>query len=222
LDGAVNPQRETKASVFVPWDESSYVVVDVPEALWSDLGLTYLAHSHIPTIWDKRNVQLQQLEWQKDPAGSLRCERVLPNGILFGTRLKPSADAVLMEMWLTNGTNKTLTDLRVQICVLLKGAAGFENTTNDNKVFQGPFAACHNQQGDRWIITAWYPRDRVWANPQCPCMHADPKFPDCPPGRTRRLFGWLSFYEGTDIDGELLRIERSQRSSRWTEAETLR
>ena len=29
LDGAINPQRETKVSVFTPWDPSSYVVVDV-------------------------------------------------------------------------------------------------------------------------------------------------------------------------------------------------
>jgi hypothetical protein len=38
LDGAVNPQRETKVSVFTPWDDTSHVVVDVPEALWSNLA----------------------------------------------------------------------------------------------------------------------------------------------------------------------------------------
>jgi hypothetical protein len=30
LDGAVDPQRETKVSVFTPWDPASFVVVDVP------------------------------------------------------------------------------------------------------------------------------------------------------------------------------------------------
>src|SRR5947207_9453272 len=34
LEGAINPQRETKLSVFTPWDEESYVVVDVPECTW--------------------------------------------------------------------------------------------------------------------------------------------------------------------------------------------
>src|SRR5690606_30640002 len=43
LEGALAPQRETKVSVFTPWDPGSYVVVDVPEAIWSNLGLTYLA-----------------------------------------------------------------------------------------------------------------------------------------------------------------------------------
>jgi hypothetical protein len=38
-------------------------------------------------------------------------------------------------------------------------------------------------------------------------MHSDPTFPDCPPGRTHRLPGWLSFHEGRDIDSEVRRIE---------------
>src|SRR5262249_44657213 len=42
LDGAVRPQRETKVSIFTPWDDTSYVVADIPEAVWSNLGLTYL------------------------------------------------------------------------------------------------------------------------------------------------------------------------------------
>src|SRR2546422_886751 len=43
LGQAVNPQRETKISVFTPWNNKDYVVVDVPEALFSNLGLMYLA-----------------------------------------------------------------------------------------------------------------------------------------------------------------------------------
>src|SRR4030095_963213 len=62
LDGAINPQRATKISVFTPWDENSYVVLDVPEAIWSNLGLTYLAHTHIATVWTKQGVELPQLE----------------------------------------------------------------------------------------------------------------------------------------------------------------
>jgi hypothetical protein len=38
-------------------------------------------------------------------------------------------------------------------------------------------------------------------------MHSDPQFPDCEPGETQRLHGWLSFYEGTDIDAALERIK---------------
>jgi hypothetical protein len=209
LDGAVRPQRETKISVFTPWDDASYVVVDVPEAIFSNLGLTYLAHMHIPTVWDQQAVKLPRLEWNRRADGSLDCERVLPNGISFGSRIVPAVDAVRMELWLRNGTRDTLTGLRVQNCVMLKGAAGFAAQTLTNKVFRAPYAAAHSDDGRRWIITGWEPCDRCWGNENVPCLHADPKFPDCPPGESVRLRGWLSFYEGADLDAELRRIEQT-------------
>ncbi len=207
LDGAVNPQRETKVSVFTPWDPGSYVVVDVPEAIWSQHGLLYLAHTHVPTIWTRQGIELPSLEWNRRPDGSLEIERLLPNAVSFGAKVMPSDAAVRMELWLRNGTTETLRDLRVQTCVMLKGVAGFNQQTNNNKVLAAPFAACRSVDGKRWIITAWVPSHRTWANPPVPCLHSDPKFPDCPPGEIRRLRGWLSFYEGQDIEREFKRIE---------------
>jgi hypothetical protein len=207
LEGAINPQRETKFSVFTPWDRDSYVVLDVPEAIWSNLGLTYLAHTHIDTIWTKKNIILSRLEWKRHPDGSLDIERVLPNKIAFGVKVKPAKDAVRMEMWLRNGTGKRLTDLRVQNCVMTKMAAGFQQQTNDNKVFTNPYVACRSEDGKRWIITAWENCNNPWGNEDCPCFHSDPKFPDLEPGRSYRLHGWLSFYEGTDFKKEFKRIE---------------
>ncbi len=207
LDGAVHPQRDTKISVFTPWEDSSYVVVDLPEAIWSNLGLTYLAHTHVPTVWTKQGLTLEPVEWTVHPDGSLENQRTLPNGIAFGATVRPGKDAVRMALWLTNGTDQTLSDLRVQNCVMLKGANGFTAQTNDNKVFQPPYVACRSEDGKRWIITGWEPIQRAWGNAPVPCLHADPKFPDCPPGATRRLKGWLSFYEGDDLDAELKRID---------------
>lgn len=213
LDGAINPQRETKISVFTPWDPESYIVVDVPEAIWSNLGLIYLAHTHVETLWTKQGITLPRLEWNRREDGTLDVERRLPNGIVFGTKITPGEEGVRMEMWLINGTQERLTDLRVQVCVLLKGAAGFVQQTNDNKLFLSPYAVCHSEDGRRWIITAWEPIHRVWANPPCPCFHADPRFPDCAPGETQRVRGWLSFYEGTDIQKELRRLDAVWRSA---------
>jgi len=209
LDGAVRPQRETKISVFTPWDETSYVVVDVPEAIFSNLGLTYLAHTHIPTIWDEQGTKLPPLEWNRRSDGTLDVERTLPNGIVFGSRVVPAADVVRMELWLRNGTSNQLTGLRVQNCIMLKGAAGFTAQTLTNKVFRAPYAAARSEDGRHWIITAWHPCDRSWGNEKVPCLHADPKFPDCVPGETVRLRGRLSFYEGTDLDGELQHIDKT-------------
>lgn len=206
LDGAVDPQRETKVSVFAPWDDKSYVVVDVPEAIWSNLGLTYLAHTHVPTIWSKQGIELERLEWNRRKDGSFDIQRRLPNGIEFGALVIPQRDAVRMELWLKNGSKEKLSDLRVQNCVMLKGASGFAAQTNDNKLFRKPFVAVHDDSKKRWIITAWEPCHRPWGNAPCPCLHSDPKFPDCAPGETQTLRGWLSFYEGTDINAELTRI----------------
>jgi hypothetical protein len=207
LEGAINPQRETKFSVFTPWDRDSYVVVDVPEAIWSNLGLTYLAHTHIDTIWTKKGIILPKLEWKRHPDGTLDIERVLPNKITFGVKVKPAKEAVRMEMWLRNGTKERLTDLRIQNCVMTKMAAGFQQQTNDNKIFTNPYVACRSGDGKRWIITAWENCHNPWGNENCPCFHSDPKFPDLEPGRTYLLRGWLSFYEGTDIKKEFERIE---------------
>jgi len=210
LDGAIRPQRETKVSVFAPWKDGGYAVADVPEAIWFEPGgqreQLYLAHTHVPTVWDKRGVSLDPREWQRNPDGSLEVERRLPNKVTFGAKVAAGRDGVRMELWVSNGSEQKLAGLRVQMCVMLKGLAGFEGRTNDNKVFVRPFAACRDQSGERWVITGWEPCVRAWGNPPCPCLHSDPQVPDCPPGETRRVRGWLSFYEGADIDGELRRL----------------
>lgn len=209
LEGAIDPQRETKFSVFTLWDPNSYVVVDMPEAIWSNLGLTYLAHTHIDTIWTKQGINLPKLEWNRHPDATLDIEREFANGIAFGAKVTPTRQTVHMELWLKNGTKERLTDLRIQICVLPKMAKGFEKQTNDNKIFTNPYVACRSGDGKKWIITAWENCYRPWGNQQCPCFHSDPKFPDLEPGQTHRLRGWLSFYEGADIEAEFNRIEKT-------------
>jgi len=211
LEGAIRPQRETKLSVFAPWNRTSYVVVDVPEAIWHNgpdgRELLYLAHTHIATTWTRKGIELKRLEWQRHADGTLSFERRLPNGVVFGTEVTPGKEAVRMEMWLANGTDRTLAGLDVQDCVMLKGAPEFLGQGGAKTVERKPYTACRSAQGNRWVITAWEPCGRVWANPKVPCIHSDPRFPDCRPGQTQRLRGWLSFYEGTDIQAELRRIE---------------
>ncbi|MCI0335676.1 MAG: polysaccharide deacetylase family protein [Planctomycetes bacterium] len=210
LDGAIRPLRETKFSAFLPWNLSQYVVVDVPEAIWIKQGegreLLYLAHTDVPTMWSRQGIALEPLEWIREN-GSLRIERKLPNQVSFGAEIVPTREAIRMELWLTNGTRETLRGLVVQNCVMLKAATEFNSLNNDNKIFRDPFVACRNAAGDRWIITAWQNCVRAWGNAPCPCLHSDPQFPDCAPGETQRLHGWLSFYEGKDIEAELSRID---------------
>lgn len=205
---AIRPQRESKISVFAPWQNDSYVVVDVPEAIDSHLGLLYLAHTHVPTIWTEQGVELKRLEWKRSEDGSLELERQLPNGITFTTRVEATPEAVEMAFSLMNGTDQKLTQLRMTPCVLLKAAIGFEQQTNENKVFTAPFAACRSAAGNRWIITAWDECRGVDGNTLCPCLHSDPPLWECEPGQTVNARGWLSFYEGMDIEAEFQRLEK--------------
>lgn len=204
-DGNVNFQRGMKASVFLPWDVTSYVVVDLPEAIFSGKRLLYLAHTHIPTIWDEQNVIIENIDWTRETDGSLRYERVLPNKVAFGATIHPKARGVDMDLWLRNGTDQTLAGLRTQICDHLKGAPEFNEQTTTNKIFGCPSVAVHSGGGDRWILTSWERCGRAWGNQLVPCLHADPVLPDCAPGETVRVRGRLWFYEGKEVQPELER-----------------
>ena len=196
LDGAVSPLRGSKASVFVPWDLASYVVVDLPEAIFCNLGLLFLAHTHIPTLWDKRNVAIGNTDWKRLDGGVLESHWRLPNEVTFGARIEPAESGAAMELWLRNGTAETLRELRTQVCVLLKGAAGFNAQTNENKLFDARTARVRSAHGGASIATEWERCGRTWGNAACPCMHSDPVLPDCPPGETVRVRGRLKFARG--------------------------
>lgn len=210
LDGAVRPQRDTKVSVFTPWSDRDYLVLDIPEAIRRNderqHGLLYLAHTHVDTMWTKQGLSLEPVEWQTQSDGSLRMERRLPNGVVFGTSVASGPSSVRMEMWLKNGSEEALRELRVQNCVMLKGAPEFAHTAEELIVKSEPCIARRSSLADRWIITAWTPCYNTWFNPPCPCMHSDGEFPDCAPGEAHRLRGWLSFYEGDDVVAEMERI----------------
>lgn len=192
LEGAICPQRGTKASVFLPWSDSDYLVVDLPEAIFSNLGLIYLAHTHIPTYWDDRNVVIDNVDWVREADGSLRLERTLPNRIAFGSSIRLTRGGVEMDLWLRNGTAAVLTGLRTQVCVMLKGAPEFNAQTNDNKEFGKSSAVVRSASG-RVIQVEWERCGRTWGNPRVPCLHADPVLPDCAPGQTVKVKGKLSF-----------------------------
>ncbi|MFN7939709.1 MAG: polysaccharide deacetylase family protein [Bryobacteraceae bacterium] len=193
LEGEIAPMRGTKASVFLPWNGGGYVVVDVPEAIFANKQLLFLAHTHIPSVWDDQNIVIPNQDWIRDSNGTLRSEWTLPNKVRFGAKVASTGDAIAMELWLTNGSDQPLTGLRTQVCVMLKGAPGFTAQTSDNKVFATPRASVRSADGKHSIHTEWSGAGRIWGNPRCPCMHSDPVLPDCGPGETVRQTGRLWF-----------------------------
>lgn len=199
LEGAIDPLRGTKASFFLP--SGGYVVIDLPEAIFSNLGLIFLAHTHVPTVWNRDNIVIENQDWIREADGSLRSHWRLPNGIEFGATAKHD-DGVGMTLWLKNGTSRPLTGLRTQICVMLKEASGYCAATNANKRFGKRSAAVQHEGGGQWIVTGWERTGRTWGNPPCPCLHADPVLPDCGPGETVKVAGrlWLAGKPGADLD----------------------
>ncbi len=211
LEGAINPKRGTKASIFLPWDASSYLVVDLPEAIFCQHGLLFLAHTHIPTIWDEQNRVIENLDWTVASDGSLFSRWVLPDHTAFAGSVRVEQGRVAMELELANGSPVALERLKTQVCVMLKEAPQFAALSNANKRFGKSVAAVGDVSGRRWILTAWQRPVRVWGNPKVPCLHVDPAFPDCEPGQTARLRGRLWFYEGTAIEAEMARAEEEWR-----------
>ena len=118
-----------------------------------------------------------------------------------------TSEMLHMEMWLNNGSQEEFSGLRVQNCIMLKGASEFAQSDDETIVKSDPYIARRALEDNRWIITAWTPCHSTWFNPPCPCIHSDGHFPDCAPGESRRLRGWLSFYEGDAIEAELERID---------------
>ena len=120
LDGSHSASTGNKFSVFLPWDLSQYVVVDLPEAIWvkrgKDRGFC-IWHTDVPTMWTR-----QGISWSRSNgfAKMARFESsTLPNHVAF-RRVVPTRDAIRMELHVTNRTDETLRGLVVQNCVMLK------------------------------------------------------------------------------------------------------
>lgn len=204
LEGAIDPDRGTKASLFLPW--GGYAVIDVPEAVWCEKELVYLAHKHIPTKWEKKGIAMERFDWTRGADGVLTSQRTLPDGLAFSVRVEPEKDGARLELRLKNGTDHQLGGLRAQVCVMLKGAPGFDAQTKDNKVKLAEAGVCavRSEDGKRWIATI-FEKPKLWENPPCPCIHADPLFPDLEPGQEAASRGRVFVYEGPDLPGEIAR-----------------
>jgi len=214
LDGAIDPLRGTKVSIFPPWENGGYVVLDIPEAIFSSMGLVFLAHTHVPTIWNAQNAVIENQDWIIEESGGLHSEWRLPNGVAFGAQVTPGPGGADLELWLENGTKAKLTQLRTQICAMLKAATGFNEQNQEHKEYNQPLAVVKARNADRYVLLAFEHCGRAWGNEKCPCMHSDPVLPDAAAGERVSVRGRLLFYEGADIQSEKERLLKEMRTWR--------
>jgi hypothetical protein len=200
-------RRDTKLSVFAPWDSASYAVLEVPRAVITDQGVVYPDCRSVPTVWTREGACLPRVEWVRLPNSTLTYERVLPIGVAFGAKATCAPGGVRMELWLRNGTESTLKYVMAQCGSFLARLKGFEKQSAATATIRAPYVAARSADGAKWAILAWDAADRTWCDTRLLGIRSDPTFPDCPPHGTVKVQGWFSFYQGTDIDGELKRID---------------
>ena len=146
-------------------------------------------------------------EWNRRADGSFDVERELPNRVRFGTKVVPQPAAVRMQ---SVAHERHERDAHRLARAELRDAQRRRRLHGADERQQGVprlMPPVNRKTAGAWIITAWDPCQRAWGNEKCPCLHSDPQFPDCAPGKTQRLRGWLSFFEGENIEEELARIE---------------
>jgi hypothetical protein len=181
-------------------------VLDLPEAIFSNLGLIFLAHTHIPTVWNDQNIVIENHDWNVEADGGLHSRWTLPNGIVFGAHVTPRAEGADLELWLENGTTSRLSGLRTQICAMLKAAPGFEDQTPQGKEFTEIVAVARARDAQRCVLIGFEHCGRAWGNAPCPCIHSDPVLPDVAPGNRVSVRGRVWFYQGDEVETEKKRL----------------
>ena len=129
-------ENEQVAWISPPWESQEYIWFDFPEAIWEDGSLLYLGH--IDKRFPTRFPTEKSASWNKTENG-INYEQILPNGVSFGgeiTKLKENIAA--LKLWITNGSNKELKNVKLLTCVYLDAIKEFNEKTNSNKYVHIP------------------------------------------------------------------------------------
>lgn len=227
LPGQWRPQCpwEHIAWISPPWPSQYYLWLDLPETVFCDAGNFFL--SHINLDYPPAFPDLPKVQWTTTPNGmSLR--RRLPNGVEFGASIEKRDEiSVCLRLDILNGSDTAMRNMRTQTCSYLRGLKEFSDYTLDNKYvcqadqgwvslrkFGGrcdydkgdtalPVIVTESSQGNRFVAMSWFEHTGlIGSNPDHPCMHADPRFPDLAPGDHKTIDGLLVFFEGTTAEFE--------------------
>jgi hypothetical protein len=119
------------AWVSPSWPCQDYIWIDLPEAIFTRQGLLYVSSIN-PAIEPMRFPDLPAVPWRRTQKG-IAFTRTLPNGIVFGSAVTRADRAVDLEIFIHNGSNAPLNDIRLQTCFYLRAIKEFATYTADNK-----------------------------------------------------------------------------------------
>ncbi len=123
---------EQIAWVSPPWSSREYIWLDFPEAIFSDNELLFL--SHINTRIPYKYRYLKSVEWEETEEG-IEYKQELPNGVSFGGSVaKKSENIISLELWVHNGSDDPMKDVKLQTCAYLHGIEEFDQKTSENKL----------------------------------------------------------------------------------------
>ena len=138
IPGMWRPMFESEQVAWIspPWESQEYIWFDFPEAIWADGSLLYLGHidKRFPTLFPTE----KSAAWIKSENG-ISYRQVLPNGVSFGGDItKKEENIASLELWIKNGSEKELRNVKMLTCVYLGGIKEFNEKTNNNKYVHIP------------------------------------------------------------------------------------
>lgn len=190
-DGARDPRRETKLLFGIP-DLPGYLVLDLPEAIWSDEELILLAHRHVPTRWDRRGEQEAFTPWRISRDGARAAnDHHLPDGSTVSAEATRSSDSQIdLLLRVSNGSDREFVNVWAQTCLIL---AWTEQQPHERQeVDLSVDTASLRLRDGRRLEFIWERTHRTWQNPPVPCMHSDPFLGSCAPGDSVTVHGSLT------------------------------
>jgi len=114
-----------------PWTTRDSVWLDFPEAIFCDAGLLFL--SHVNPRFPQRFPDLPRVPWTVR-SDVISYRRDLPNGVAFGGSVAQRDEyRVAIELFMENGGEEPLRDIRLQTCLFLRACKEFGAYTGANK-----------------------------------------------------------------------------------------
>ena len=119
--------KRSTVAIFPGWPQEGVFGLRAPETIKSQFGLLFIDHE--PKAPRPLMKPVGETAWSEGPDGALSYTVELDGGIRFGMDFTVTGDArdeVEIHGWLTNGTERDLSRLDTQFCLVNRGVEAFD------------------------------------------------------------------------------------------------